>query len=104
MHGRRFAGEATAKLFKDVVDSDEDLVKTSNVFFVVRLVVVVVGKGCFRRSLVRHCPDLGLYAELFEILEDAGIKVGNRKTIVECKILVSAVARLDLESVLVKVE
>src|SRR5262245_53127441 len=104
VNGRRFAGKAAAKLFENIIDRDEDLMIPLDVFFVVRLVFVILGKRLCRGCFVRHCPDLRFDSELCEIGKNAGVEIGDRQPVVKRKILVTAVARFYLESMFLKVE
>src|SRR4030095_512935 len=67
MHRRRLSDETPAKFFEDVIDRDEDLVKSFDVSFVIRLVLGVFGERRRIRPFVRDRTDLRLYAELCEI-------------------------------------
>src|SRR6478672_12605694 len=97
MHGSRFADESAAKLLKDVIHGDEDLVKTLDVQLVVALILAVLGERRCRWCLVWHGPDLGMNTELGKILKHARVEISYGEAVVKCKVLVPAIAHLDLE-------
>ena len=104
VNGRRFSGKSSAEFFEYFVHRDKYLVKSLDIFLVVRTVVAVFRKRRFRRSFVGHCPDLRLYSELCQICENAFVEIGDAQAVIKIEIFVSAAAGVDLKLVLDKVE
>ena len=91
-----FSDETAAKFFEDIIDRDQRFVKPLDVFLVVRTVLGVFGKGRFGRSFVRNGFNVRIDAKFGQVRENAAVKVGNGQSVVQSKILGTAIACVNL--------
>ena len=96
--------EAAAKFFENIIDADQHLVKKLDVFFVVRAVFHIFGKGSFARRFVRNGPNFYLDAERAQVFKNLAVKLRHRQPVAQLKL--AAVTRItpDFQFVLAKIE